>query len=232
MHNSDKTSALVTILILAAFAILPLAASAGKEAPPATSFDGLELVSSSKRSHVYRKPNVDFTVYSKVAIAPSKVAFKENWKRDYNRSQRSLSGRVSDRDMERIKRDLAQLFDEVFHQELQNIKGFTLTEELGEGVLLIKPAVINLDINAPDVNTATRSRTYVEYAGEGTLYLEVFDGVSGDILARAVDVRKTRDHNYFRWATRVTNRADARALLQTWAKKLHRKLEEVHAPAE
>lgn len=203
---------------------------ANDEDPPTTSFDGLEMVNSDKYSHVYIKPGMDFRMYHKIILAPSKVAFKSNWKRKYNSSTvRGLSGRVTDKDMRRIIESLSKLFDEVFHEELKKVKGFSLADEAGEDVLLIKPAIINLDVNAPEVTRFAHSRTYVDYAGEGTLYLEIYDSLSGQILARIVETRKTRDHTYYKWADRVTNMGDARALLRHWAERLRIKLDEVHA---
>jgi len=210
------------------FIMMAFDASAGKESPPTTSFDGLELTSSTKNSYVYKKPGVDFKFYTKVALAPVKVRFKKNWKKKFNSSRKGLSGRVTDKDMSRIIKSLSSSFDEIFREELGKAKGFELTSKLSDNVLLIQPALINLDVNAPDLNSVSRVRSYVEYAGEGTLYLELYDGVSGEILARAVDTRKTRDHNYYQWASRSSNRTDARALLSSWAKNLRSKLEEVH----
>lgn len=208
------------------FAFLSVAVYAKDDGPPKVSYDGLELVAQKKSGLIYRKPDIDVKKYNKLILLPCQVAFKKNWKRDYHRDH---STRITDRDMERIKREVAALFDEVFNEELSQLKRFTLTTEASEEAIVLRPAIINLDAYAPDVMTASRSRTYASQAGEGTLYIELFDSVSGQILARALDRRATRDRGYFQWANRVTNRADAKALMKTWAKKLHKKLDEVES---
>ena len=38
--------------------------------------------------------------YTKVMLAPTELAFQKNWQRDYNSATRSLSGRISDRDVQ------------------------------------------------------------------------------------------------------------------------------------
>ena len=69
-------------------------------------------------------------------------------------------------------------------------------------------------------------RTYSESAGEMTLYLELYDSVTDDLLAKALDRKKDRQTGYFRWQTRITNRAAANRILQAWADVLKEGLDE------
>ena len=78
------------------------------------------------------------------------------------------------------------------------------------------------------MHSASRGKTYVRSAGEATLYLEVYDAVSGEILGRFVDRKKDPEDAYFSWATRVGNQADAKRIFKRWAKKLRTKFDEVH----
>jgi hypothetical protein len=208
--------------------VLMMTACAGKEAPPEVSFDGMVLIKHSKSGAVYRKQGVDLSQYNQFILLPSAVGFKKDWKKDYNRDHRGA--RVKDSDVDRIKRDLAKLFDEVFTEELSDMENFSRVTEVGENVLLLRPAMINLNVNAPDLKSVGRDRTYVDRAGEGTLYLEAYDSVSSEILARVIDARGTRDSNFYSWSNKATNQADAKALLRRWAKALHKKLDEIHAP--
>jgi len=214
----------LTILLSLA---LPFSAIAGKAQPPSVSFDGMELVNHSRSSHVYRKADANFSSYNKIMLLPSTTAFKKDYKQDFNRSKSMGTTRIRDKDIEKMKKTVAETFDAVFAEELAKVEGYTLVTEAGEGVVIVKPALINLDAHAPDLRTAGNIRTYVETAGEGTLYLEFFDSVSGEILARAVDARETRDTGFYSWATIVSNKADTRALVRSWAKKLSKKLVEV-----
>jgi hypothetical protein len=224
-----KTISNIAWLVLIACS-LPLSVNAEQDKPPETSYDGLVMVKQSKSSVVYSKADVDFSGYDKILLLPSEVAFKKNWRRDYNRSQISTVDRVRESDVTRIKSRVAKLFDETFSDELSSIEGFTLVTEPVPNALILRPSVLDLDVNAPDINSMNRSRVYTRTAGQGTLLLEVYDAVSGEILARVVDVRQTRDNGFHSWASKPRNNADAKALVRKWASKLSSKLLEIHQP--
>ena len=61
-----------------------------------------------------------------------------------------------------------------------------------------------------------------------TLYLELFDSVTDDLIAKALDLQTDRDTGYFQWQTRVTNRAAANRILTVWASVLKDGLDKVH----
>ena len=101
--------------------------------------------------------------------------------------------------------------------------------ESGEDVLQIKPAIIGLDIVAPEHGAPGISRTYSETAGEMTLYMELYDSVSGAMLAKALDRKEDRRTGYFEWQNRVTNRAAANRILKVWANVLKEGLDDARA---
>jgi hypothetical protein len=140
------------------------------------------------------------------------VAFKKNWQREQNDS----GLRVSSADMERIKKNLAEEFRKVFTEEL-TAGGYAITTDSGEDVLIIRPAIIDLDVTAPDPMSAGRSRTFSTSAGGMTLYVELFDGATGEILARAADRAQARDMGFMTWQSSVTNRSEADRMLKKWA---------------
>ena len=226
----------VTLCVLAlALASIPTARQnphAAEDKPAEVSHDGLHLRTPSRAAIVYVKPDADFSVYNRFMILDCYVAFKKNWKRDYNRSQTSLGARVKDSDMERIKREMAELFKEVFIETLSEDDGYPLTDSPAEDVLLIRPAVIDLDATAPDIPKAGRSYTFVDSKGAATMFIELHDSVSGEILARAIDRRADRSQGIMTWSNRSTNRADARRILKTWAGWLRDGLDEVSGKAD
>jgi hypothetical protein len=61
-----------------------------------------------------------------------------------------------------------------------------------------------------------------------TLYVELYDSVSGEILARAIDREASRFGGGVQWMNRSTNINEARKMLKSWADLLRRKLDEVH----
>ena len=188
------------------------------------SFDGLVRIEDSNVAAAYIDPEADFSVFQRVAILDPFVTFRSNWQRDVNRSRRR--GRINASDMERIKADVASIFKEVFTERLEADDGFEVVVFADYDVLLLRPAIIDLDITAPDMRTAGRSRTYIASAGAATLYIELFDSLSGNIIGRAIDRRASRIPGRAAWAGRVTNTAEARRMFRGWADILRDFLEQ------
>ncbi len=213
---------LMTIMLMA-----PPPVFAQKKEPPQETHDGLTLVPDRKVATAYVDLDADFSVYDKIMILDCYVAFKKDWQRGKKRSGSHI--RISSSDMEKIKTDVAGLFREVFTEKLGGDGGYEIVEAAGDNVLLVRPAIIDLDITAPDTMQAGRSRTYTSSAGTATIYIELYDSVTGDILARAADRKAARSvGGNMSYTNRVTNRADARRMLGTWAELLRDRLDEFH----
>lgn len=223
---------LATLLLMICLAAFSLNAQARKQELPEVSEDGLHLVKGSKLAIVYAEPGADLAPYKRVMMLDPYVAFRKNWARD-QRLNSTNKLRVSSKDMEKIKNDLAREFATVFAEELNN-GGYEVVTQAADDVLLIRPAIINLDVNAPDTPSAGMSRTYTSSAGEMTLYIEVYDSVTGDIIAKALDRRAdTRNSGYYTWTNSVTNKAAAKRILKGWADILVKALQEAKSyPAE
>jgi hypothetical protein len=128
--------------------------------------------------------------------------------------------------MERMKETMAKEFIEVFTEVLQE-GGYTVTEQAGDTVMLVRPAIIDLDPTAPDVRSTSASRTFVRSAGEMTLYIELYDSITGDLIAKALDRRiDGAVDNHFMWANPSSNAAASRSILRRWAKVLRDALDE------
>ena len=194
---------------------------------PDISFDGLVLEPDSEIALLYVKPGADFSGYNHFKMLDAYVAFKKNWQRN----TRVAGRRVSNKDMEKIKVEAAVLLHESFRKELDEIGGYTFVEEPGDNVMILRPALIDLEITAPDIPVAGRVTQFVASAGAATLYLELYDSVSGEILARAVDRRRMQNYGTARWANSVTNRADAARLFEGWASLLRQGMDEVREEA-
>ena len=66
-----------------------------------------------------------------------------------------------------------------------------------------------------------RSRTFTADSGAATLYIELYDSVSGQIIGRAWDRQAARSPgSMMRWTNRATNTADARRVFRSWAETL------------
>ena len=219
-----KLSLAVLVLLTGAMAASPTWA---KKKLPAINDEGMELIKDSKLATVYADPGADLSIYKHIWLEDATVAFKKNWQRDQNRG---YGMRVRDHDMERITENVATLFREVFTKELLD-GGYELAEEAGADVLIVKPAIVDLDVVAPDIRTANRTMKYSESAGEMTLNLELFDSITGDKIVKATDRKRDYDRGYMEWRTSVSNRSDARRMMTSWAKALRSALDEARSSA-
>ena len=215
----------LTIFLASLSLMITAGFSFAEEGPPQTTIEGLERVEDSKLALVYVEPGADFSQYKRIYMVDTYVAFKKNWKRDQNRS--ANPHKISSSDMDKMKAELSGLFRNIFTEVLEQ-GGYELVSERAEDVLIIKPAIINLDITAPDRLSNNDTRTYSESPGEMTLYLELFDSVTDDLIAKAMDLQTDRDTGYFQWQTRVTNRAAANRILTVWANVLKDGLDKAH----
>ena len=213
---------LLIILSSLALASMPFAGLAETDTPE-VSTDGMELVEKDNRGSIYADPGVDWTVYTKLMLDDATVAFRKNWERDQRRNR---AARVSTSDMEKIKSDLARLFDEVFVEELTEKGGFEIVDEAGADVLRITPHIVDLDVYAPDIATSYNNRSFTDSSGRMTLKLEMYDSETGDLIAAASDSRESPRRGYAQWTTSVSNKADARRMLQKWAEGLRVRLTE------
>lgn len=217
-----KLAITTTILLTGLLSVAPAWA---KKAPPAVNDEGMELVKDSELATVYADPGADLGIYKRIWLDDATVAFKKNWQRDQNRSQ---SMKVRNSDMERITEDVATLFREVFTEELTSA-GYEFSEEAGPDVLTVKPAIVDLDVYAPDTQSASFTRSYSESAGEMTLNLELFDSLTGDKIVKATDRKRDWDKGYMQWRTKVSNRSDAKRMMKAWAKAFVSLLDEAKA---
>ena len=200
-------------------------ALAKKENLPEITEDGLHKVKDSKLALVYAEPGADLSQYKRIYMTDAYVAFKKNWQRTQNRQS---SNRVNSDQMESIKASVAKLFKEVMTETLEE-GGYELVTEVGDDVLIIKPAIINLNITAPDVGSPGISRTFSESAGDMTLYLELYDSITGDLIAKALDQQYDRQTGYIQWQNRVTNTAAAKRIMKRWAKVMVDGLDEARS---
>lgn len=214
---------LAVVFTCAALVCAP--AIAKEEQLPEVSKDGLHLLKDTKVAVAYAKPGATLEPYSKLKILDCFVDFQKDWQRDYNLNEIGLDGRITDKDAEAIKKDLAAEFEKVFSEVLTK-EGFEVVDDVGPDVLLLRPALINVDVVAPDVMTTGMQRTFVRSAGSMTLYLELYDSATSTLLARVVDPQAD-DRGFAQQANRATNKAAADRILRSWAELLATHLKEV-----
>jgi hypothetical protein len=223
--NERRSALLPTLGLFLSAVLLVVAPGVSAEEPTAEeaaaeqdlTFDNLVPVKDPKMELAFIDPDADFSVFKRVAILEPTVSFRSNWQRDQNRSR---SRNIRARDMDRIRADVATLFERVFTERLE-AAGYQIVDVLGDDVLVVRPAIIDLDVTAPDTRTAGRSHTISASTGAATLYIQLFDAVSGDIIGRAADRQVARNAGgRMTWANSVTNSAEARRMVGRWADRL------------
>lgn len=199
------------------------AACAGTEAGvPEVTHDGLHLVKDTKLARVWMKPGASLAAYDKLLILDCYVAFMKNWQRD-----RDFSQQISAEQMDAIKKELAQEFRKVFIDVLDK-GGYQVVDKPAADVLLVRPAIINLDIQAPDSMDDVDTVTFSASSGQMTLFAELYDSVTSDLLLRVIDPEAGQGTGFIQWQNRVTNVSEARGILRKWAERLRKALDEAH----
>jgi hypothetical protein len=227
--SSNRFCGKSMMVLLSVVMIAFFAGCATTSAPPPSevSYDGLQLVPNSKADIAYIDPDADFSIYKRIMLMPVEVSFDKRWQRDYNSSSVSM---IPSSEWKRIRRDVSDLFAAVFKEVLEEEGGYTIVDEPAEDVLLIVPALSNLRASALDLNTPGRRTVYVAQANEqhGTLSLEAFDSLTGDILARVIHSQAVRQYGGWEYSrvTRVENVQLARQMFRKWAIGLRDSLDE------
>ena len=214
-------------VFIAGLAVALIAAtSAMADKPPAT-WDGLELTKRKDLDLVYLRPNVQFKAYKDVSIDEVQVAFDKNW--DPNEDVRSVSRRLSTEDIEKIRSDMVTEFRKVFVEELGK-GGYLVVDKPDDDTLRVSPGLVNVYITAPDRREAGRVTTYTTDAGRMTLVLELRDGPTNQLLARVIDQKA--DTGFAQVSNSVTNTADFRRMVRSWAQRLVKGLDKVNGKTD
>jgi hypothetical protein len=212
--------------------VAPLASSA-EQTWPQTSPEGLQLTRTLPHGAVYLKPGAGFSQYKRLAILDCYVEFAKDWQRNYNMNEPDLEMKVSKGDIDRITKELAAEFKRVFTEELQARGGYEIVDVAAPDVLILRPALLNLIVNAPEIDTApTMAFAVVSSAGQMTLYLELWDSTTNTILARVIDTEADESSGGFAQAGGVVrNKQAADEILKAWADRLRKALDAAHSAA-
>jgi len=189
--------------------------------------NGLHLVSQTPQRLVYLRPGASFAKYDKVTILPCYVAFQKNWQENYNQTIDNLDQMVTDTDVQNMKNALAAQFKQVFTQVLTQ-GGYPVVQTSAPDVLLLRPAIVNLNVTQPDLLSNNLNGVAVRSAGSATLWLELWDPVSKTILARVVDSEADRQA-VAQPMTINTNTQAANTILTQWADELLKHLQAAKA---
>lgn len=204
-----------TLLVIAAIAL----ASCSAARPQADNIDGLAPVEPAPYRWAWARPGTNLAAYDRVMLTEPEVQFRDNWQRDYNRSQRDLGARLDDTDVAEIRARLIVATRQAFEHQLDDA-GVDRVSRAGPGALVVEIDLLDVDVHAPDVLTPGLREVYVESAGEMTLSLTLRDGGTGDIVYRAIERREDPRMAWPQRQTRVENYAAAVRILGAWGHAL------------
>ena len=186
--------------------------------------EGLVRVKDAQADLVYARPGVDFSKYTEFYLLEPTIAFRADWESDMAFPGHG-GGSISDSDIERMKATGRKLLAEEFDAELSK-GGFTLVSKAGPKALAVKASIVDIYVEAPDPSNlaGTWGRTYARSGGSATLEIELYDSVSGQLLARAHDDKDQSDTDGS-WVWRfernqMSNINDARVAFSSWAQML------------
>lgn len=204
----------------------PLLAESGK----AENTPKMSLIVDQSRLQIHRSLKLEqspraSSVFTQIQLEPVSVKFRRNWRRDYNLDRNSLSDHISKKDEDQLLQSAAELFDVEFNKMIPEHSRLTLNQNRDSKTLVIKPHIVDLVINAPDLKKGDASRRVKVYsAGRATLVMDVIDGASGQLLGTIRSKRESPEFHQLRNASSVFNRSEAKRMIRRWAKNLDRNL--------
>lgn len=183
-------------------------------AAPPGEIDGLVRVKASRFQAAYVLPGADFRPYTKVMLDPTVASMAKNYRQSINMDTVGLNMMVTKDDVQRIVQTAQTQFDGALRTAFVKA-GYQLASAPGPDVVLLKPYIIDLYVNAPDTQAPGMVRSYVAEAGSATLVYEVRDSQTNAMLAQVADAQDTS--NMPMRANSVTNLAEFDQLFARWA---------------
>jgi hypothetical protein len=206
---------LATILALS----LTLAAGCAADRPPdETTDDGLVRVPSRSVGGVYRAREAVFTQYQRIIIEPPSISFVEKWADKHPE--------VSKAELKRIRNEAIELFRKEFARELVERGPYKFAEDPAPDVLLVIPAIEDLDIAAPDAGVEPGTRTYTTGPVSMTIKGDMRDAATGNLIGRVIFFQPAEKYGFndMRIANRVTNAHEQKEAYAKWARLVHEAL--------
>jgi len=195
-------------------------------------FDGLHEVKGGRADQAWAKPGVDISQYSKIMLQGVGIEYRPGG--EDPRSFRSRNAGGPYEVTEPQKKRFRAITVNTFIEELSKSEHFTLVEEAGPDVLLIRGGLLDVVSWVPE-EPIGRGAVFISKVGEATLVLELRDSITEAVLVRAVDRRAAEGNDFaggLSKSNRVTNQADVKRVVRYWGQLLRERLDEFGAPKE
>jgi len=219
----NKLVAIAAVIFIAGCATEPSIQS-GPNAE--TTFDGLVRIDNARFAGAWIDPDVDLKQYTKIIPGGAEFEFRNVQKMSASAARRANEREfwISDSDKQR----LADTVTEVFEEELQKSKYFTVTDEPAPDALIIVGGLQDIVSQVPPEDVG-RSEVWLRSVGEATLVIELRDSLSNEVVYRAVERRAAENAgNQMIRANTATTWAEVRRWARRWAVRLREGLDSVH----
>lgn len=207
----------LSIALVACVLAGALAGCAADRKPEEITADGLVRVPSRAAGGVYRAPGAPFFQYKRFIVEPLTVDFIKDWQKNHKE--------VSDREVQRMRDEARRNFLDEFADILIKEGGYTLADAPGADVLLLAPALTELDVPAPEIDTV-ETRSLSPRRPSMTLTGELRDSLTGKLVGRIIVIEPGEHYgmNELRPANRVTNAHEIRIVFDKWVRMLREAL--------
>ena len=163
---------------------------------------------------LYWRPGATIDHYRRIVLLDCYVEFRDDWLRDQNRGKMSFN-KITPEKMALIQERLAEDFVEVTTEALEEDSGFVVAGGAAADVLVLRPAILNLDVSANIYGSGSLLPDESDGASM-TLFVEFYDSLTSTLIARAIDARSEPENN----------QAAARRLIRQWARIVRDTLDE------
>jgi hypothetical protein len=188
------------------------------------SHDGLTRIEKAGFDQVWVKRGTDLSPYKRIKLEGVGIEYRPA-KCVRNAMQASSQQEFCLDD--RQKQRLVDIIRESFRSELAKSTRFTLTDDVGPDVLLIRGALLDVVSYVPP-EPIGRGDIFLNAVGEATLIFEIRDSSSNAILARVADRRAAeRAGDMPQRSNRVTNSFEVERAARAWASILRQRLDNV-----
>ena len=197
-----------------------LASGCAADPPPdETTADGLVRVVSRSVGGVYRAPDSTFIQYQRVILEPPSISFAEDWA--------EMHPKVGPAEIARIRAESVHMFRDEFAREFVKRGSYKFADEPAPDVLLIVPAIEELNIMAPEAGDGPGERTYLTMRPVTMKVTgDIRDAVTGKVVGRVITFHPAEQNpnSELRLANRSANAQEQRRVFAEWSLLVHEAL--------
>ena len=185
-------------------------------------FDGLREIEHPTTDKAWAKPGLQLSGYSKIMIQSAGIEYRPGG--ETSRSSIAISRGGEFALTEKTKARFREIVGEVFLDELAKSEKFTLVNEPGQDVLIVRGALLDVVSYVPP-DRIGRSDVYLSQIGAVTLVLEIRDSMTDAIYIRAVDRDAIGGNSVVQESSRPANTAEVKQTVRRWARLVRTNLD-------